>query len=66
MLRVGVMGFRLRAILSQVLERDFLECFFCDRYHQLMTLGEGNIDQNKKIITRVVFRTPLKLEHNWP
>ena len=27
-LRVGVMGFRLRAILSQVPERDFLECFF--------------------------------------
>ena len=60
------MGFRLRAVLSQVPERDFIEYFFCDRYHQLMTLGEGNIDQNKKIITRVVFRTPLKLEHNWP
>ena len=44
-LRVGVMGFRLRAILSQVPERDFLECFFCDRYHLLMTLGVGNIDQ---------------------
>ena len=45
-LRLGVIGLTLRAILSQVPDITFLECFLCDRYHLYMTLGVGSIDQN--------------------
>ena len=41
---LGVIGLALRAVLSQVPEITFIE-FFLYRYHLLMTLGVGNIDQ---------------------
>ena len=62
---MGVIGLILRAVLSQVQERTFLRMFFCDRYHLLMNLGVGNIDQKLlKLLKTLKFRKLLILLYN--